>query len=259
MHPELNSIIDWSKKAGQIIKNGFGQEHQIELKSEIDLVTEIDKQSEAYLIAEIRKRFPEHTVVGEESGTLNGHHSESTWYIDPLDGTSNYAHGVPIFSVSIAYAYRGKVQMGVVYDPMQNECFYAERGQGAYRNGQKLQVSAANSLIRSMLVTGFPYDVHTTRENNLDYFRNFLLKAQAVRRLGSAALDMCYVAAGRLDGYWELSLKAWDIAAGVLMVEESGGIVTKLDGTPFSLTPPYDIVVANPNIHSLMMDVVKAT
>lgn len=259
MQPKLEDIIVWAKNAGQILKDGYGKEHQIQHKGIIDLVTEIDKKSEDYLISEIRAKFPEHTILGEESGKLNGSNQGGMWLIDPLDGTSNYAHGLPIFSVSIGYQVAGEMQLGVVYDPMMDECFVAEKGQGAYLNGKQIHVSDTQELIKAMLVTGFPYNVHSTKENNLDYFSNFILHAQAVRRLGSAALDLCYVASGRLDGYWELQLQAWDAAAGILILSEAGGIATNMDGTPFKLEPPYAMVASNPILHPLMMDVVRKT
>lgn len=259
MQPKIEDVVVWAKNAGQILRDGFGKEHDVHYKSEIDIVTEIDKKSEDYLIGEIRKYFPTHTIIGEESGKINGSESDGFWFIDPLDGTSNYAHGLPIFSVSIGYQYAGEMQLGVVYDPMMDECFTAVRGQGAYLDGEVIKVSDTTEMIKAMLVTGFPYDVHNSENNNLDYFASFIKNAQAVRRLGSAAIDLCYVASGRLDGYWELSLQAWDAAAGVLILEEAGGISTKLDGTPFELKPPHAMVAANPTLHAKMMDIVLAT
>lgn len=259
MQPKIEDVVIWAKNAGQILKDGFGKEHQIEHKSEIDIVTEIDKKSEDYLIEEIRTAFPDHVIIGEESGKINNTHSDGVWLIDPLDGTSNYAHGVPIFSVSIGYQYKGETVLGVVYDPLLDECFTAEKGKGAFLNGNPIRVSDTQEMIKAMLVTGFPYNVHKTEENNLDYFANFILTAQAVRRLGSAAIDLCYVASGRLDGYWELQLQAWDAAAGVLILEEAGGKVTNMDGTPFELKPPYAMIAANPVLHQKMYEVVLHT
>ncbi len=256
MQPTIDEIVQLAKAAGKILRSGFGRQHDIKMKGEIDLVTEIDRQSEEYLISQIRTRHPEDAITGEESGTHNAGSQRGEWLIDPLDGTLNYAHGIPIFSVSIAYALNGRVELGVVYDPMQDECFQAARGQGAFLNGRRLQVSTVPNLIGAMLCTGFPYDVHTTKDNNLNYFSAFILKSQAVRRLGSAAIDLCYVAAGRLDGFWELSLNAWDVAAGALIVEEAGGVVTDLHGQPFALVPPYSIVASTPVLHPQMMGVI---
>ena len=173
--------------------------------------------------------FPGHQIVSEEVGLVPGSAADQ-WYVDPLDGTVNYAHGIPIFSVSIAYARDGVVTLGVVYDPMQDELFAAERGQGAWCNGRRLQVSQVTDFQHSLLVTGFPYDAWTTQHDNLENFGRFARITQGVRRLGSAALDLCYVAAGRFDGYWELSLNPWDLAAGALIALEAGAVVTNLDG-----------------------------
>lgn len=256
MQPRIDELIRLAKGAGTILKDGFGKQHEIKMKGVIDLVTEVDKEAEDYLISKIHNMHPSDMITGEESGTHNGSGTGGQWLVDPLDGTLNYAHGVPIFSVSIGYALSGQVMQGVVYDPMQDECFSAVRGQGAFLNERRLQVSGVREMVGAMLCTGFPYDVHTTQENNLNYFSNFVLKSQAVRRLGSAALDLCYVAAGRLDGFWELSLNAWDIAAGMLIVEEAGGVVTNMAGKPIELVPPYSIVASTPVLHPLMMEII---
>lgn len=258
MEPTLSEIIHWAKEAGRIIKDGYGKLHQVTNKSEIDLVTEIDKQSEDFLFAQILQKFPQHTIIGEESGIQNGHGGSSVWYIDPLDGTTNYVHGLPFFSVSIAYASQGQTRLGVVYDPILDECFAAERGKGAFLNGQPIQIAKTADLLRALLVTGFPYDVHDTR-TNLAEFTNFILNAQAVRRLGSAALDLCYVACGRLDGYWEFNLNAWDVAAGVLIVEEAGGLAARPDGSAFRLQPKLSLVTANPLLLPKMVEILKKT
>ncbi len=259
MQPNIEDVVVWAKTAGQLLKDGFGEKHHIQHKSAIDLVTEMDKKSEAYLLGQIRGKFPTHTVIGEESGKTTGSDQDGVWLIDPLDGTSNYAHGLPIFSVSMAYQYQGQMQLGVVYDPMLDECYTAEKGQGAYLNEKRISVSDTQEMVKAMLVTGFPYNVHHTQDDNLDYFANFIKNAQAVRRLGSAALDLCYVAAGRLDGYWEIQLQAWDAAAGILILAEAGGQVTKPDGTPFELAPPYAMVAANPIIHAKMLEIIRGT
>ena len=256
MQPRIDELIRLAKGAGKILKDGFGKQHDIKMKGVIDLVTEVDKQAEDYLITKIHNMHPSDMITGEESGTHNGGHSAGQWLVDPLDGTLNYAHGVPIFSVSIAYALNGQVTLGVVYDPMQDECFSAVRGKGAFLNDRRLQVSGVQEIVGAMLCTGFPYDVHTTENNNLNYFSNFVRKSQAVRRLGSAALDLCYVAAGRLDGFWELQLNAWDIAAGMLCVEEAGGVVTDMAGKPIVLEPPYSIVASTPVLHPQMMEII---
>jgi myo-inositol-1(or 4)-monophosphatase len=259
MQPRIDELIRLAKGAGKILKDGFGKQHDIKMKGVIDLVTEVDKQAEDYLITKIRNMHPGDMITGEESGTHNGSSKAGQWLVDPLDGTLNYAHGIPIFSVSIAYALNGQVMLGVVYDPMQDECFSAVRGQGAFLNERRLQVSGVQEMVGAMLCTGFPYDVHTTQENNLNYFAGFMRQAQAIRRLGSAALDLSYVAAGRLDGFWELQLNAWDIAAGMLLVEEAGGVVTDIAGKPIELVPPYSIVASTPALHPQMMGIIASS
>ncbi len=253
MEPTLNQIVAWAKEAGGILRDGYGKNHHVELKGRIDPVTEIDRLSEEYLIKQIKTHFPEHTIETEESGLLAGQRA-SRWYIDPLDGTTNYAHNVPIFSTSIAYAADGKVQLGVVYDPMRDECFSAERGCGAWLNGERIHVSAPTDLLHSLLVTGFSYHSYEDHRNNLTAFVHFHQISQGVRRLGSAALDLCSVAAGRFEGYWEQIINAYDIAAGALIVQEAGGVVTKLDGSDDYLKPPLSLLAGNPAVHALMLE-----
>jgi myo-inositol-1(or 4)-monophosphatase len=260
MMPTLSYLESLARMSGDILRAGFnlrpgfGNPIQIDFKGEIDLVTEIDRRSEALLIGEIRSRFPEHSIVAEESGNLQGS-ADHCWYIDPLDGTINYAHGLPSFTVSVAYAENAQVILGVVYDPIRDECFTAQRGTGAFLNGEPIRVSNIETLGRSLLVTGFPYDIRTNPENNLDLYARFSLLSQGVRRLGSAAQDLCFVAAGRLDGFWELSIYPWDIVAGSLIAEEAGARVTKSNGEPDCLSPPYSILAANPILHPKMLEV----
>lgn len=242
--------------AGKILRDGFGKTIQIDMKGDIDLVTEVDLRSEDFLVTEIQTKFPGHHVITEERGVIQGQGSQ-VWYIDPLDGTVNYAHGVPIFSVSIAYAENGQVIMGGVYDPMQDEYFYGERGHGAWLNGRSLAVSQATKLDQSLLVTGFPYDVHTNPVNNLDHYVDFALRSRGVRRLGSAAIDLAYVAAGRFDGFWEISIYNWDIAAGSLLVEEAGGIVTDSRGGPDFISSSPSILASNSGIYDQMLAVLN--
>lgn len=256
MRPTLADLKSITYQAGKIILDSFGKDHQVQYKGVSDIVTDVDKRSEAFIIEQIRCNYPAHTIIAEESGHLVGK-DEYCWYIDPLDGTTNYAHGVPIFSVSLAYAENGRVQLGVVYDPTRDECFNAEREKGAWLGNIPIHVSAESELANSLLVTGFPYDMSDPEHTNLDQFNKFTVLSQAVRRLGSAALDLCYVAAGRMDGYWEIEIGSYDIAAGALIVEEAGGVVTNLGGNPDYLIPPYSIVGANPNIHLLMMTVLQ--
>lgn len=254
MLPSLSDLESLARSAGDILRNGFeprpgyGRSINIEHKGEIDLVTEIDRQSEQYIIGEIKRRFPNHGIYAEESGNnING--QSAVWYIDPLDGTINYAHGVPIFSVSIAYAEDGELLLAVVYDPMQDECFTAQKGQAAWMNGKPIRVSSQNKLLDSLLVTGFPYDVRTNPDNNFDNHARLMKSTQGVRRLGSAALDLAYVASGRFDGFWELQIEPYDIAAGVLIAREAGAMVTASTGKPLQMGKAMSILAANPQLH----------
>lgn len=261
MQPTLSYLENLARQAGAILRSGYEQEHEVGYKGVIDLVTEIDHQSEKFLLGEVQKDFPAHHIFSEESGIIQGS-DEHIWYIDPLDGTVNYAHNIPFFSVSIAYAARqagssglsADLLLGAVYDPMRDEMFLAERGKGAYLNGRALHVSAATELQRSLLVTGFPYSAWDTPQDNFANFVKFSKLSQGVRRLGSAALDLCYVAAGRFDGYWEMSLNPWDVAAGGLICEEAGAQVTNAGGEADYLAPPPSVLAATPGIHSHMLD-----
>lgn len=256
MKPALKDLEALARGAGDILRASFGQQLRIEHKGVIDLVTDVDHRSEAYLLNEIRQRFPGHKIVAEESGESAGADGQ-IWYIDPLDGTVNYAHGLPIFSVSIGFAEAGRMRLGVVYDPLRDECFSAQAGFGAWLNGEPLRVSETTALDRGLLVTGFPYDIRTNPENNLDHYARFALRSQGVRRLGSAALDLCYVAAGRFDGYWEIRMNSWDIAAGGLIAEQAGARVTNLAGEADYISPPQSILAANPHLHPQMLAVLK--
>ncbi|MEJ2758350.1 MAG: inositol monophosphatase family protein [Anaerolineales bacterium] len=254
MKPTLDDLIALAKGAGEILRAGYHQTKQIDHKQEIDLVTETDKASEDYILQQINERVPRHHIVAEENGESAGD-PDHTWYIDPLDGTTNFAHGLPIFSVSIAYAHQGVTTLGVVYDPIREELYRAELGQGAFLNGQRLHVSQQTELKQSLVVTGYPYDRFTNPNNNLRHTQNFLMRVQGFRRLGSAALDLCNVASGRVDGYWEVYLERYDMAAGALIAEEAGARVTKVDGTPNILAEPYSVVAANAALHSEMLKV----
>jgi len=250
--PTLTDLEQMARQAGRILSDGYEKNFQVDYKGEIDLVTEIDRQSEDYILGEISRKFPGHSIMAEESGDTNGS-TEHLWIVDPLDGTVNYAHGVPLFSVAIAYAHRGELTLGAVYDPMRDEMFLAEKGRGAWLNGRPLKVKQVADLGRSLLVTGFPYDVRTTANNNLQNYAKFALNSQGVRRLGSAALDLCYVGAGRFDGYWELSLKAWDLSAGALVAMEAGAKVTDVRGEVNFFKPPLSVIAANPALHAKIL------
>lgn len=243
-------------KAGKLLKDNLSGSREISYKGEINLVTEMDRRSEQVIVETLLAVFPGHGVMAEEETTIeNG--SEFTWIIDPLDGTTNYAHGYPCFSISIALAQSQELILGVVYDPMRDELFTSEKGGGAFLNGTKIRVSSTGRLIQSLLATGFPYDRAVSKENNLDYFHALLMASQEVRRDGSAALDLCAVAAGRFDGFWELKLKPWDVAAGSLIVREAGGMVTNLSGSEFSIHEGA-IVASNGRIHGLMLDIMHS-
>lgn len=253
MQLTLAYVENLARQSGAILRAGYDKEHQVGYKGVIDLVTEVDHQSERFLLGEVQKDFPGHHIFSEESGVLHGD-DQHVWYIDPLDGTVNYAHHIPVFCVSIAYAAHGVVTFGAVYDPMREEMFLAERGLGAFLNGRPLHVSSATELQRSLLATGFPYNAWDTPQDNFANFVKFGKLSQGVRRLGSAALDLCYVAAGRLDGFWEMSLNPWDVAAGGLIVEEAGGRVTNVTGDPDYLSSPQSVLATTPGIHARMLD-----
>ncbi len=252
MLPTLNDLTTLALQAGEILRRNFNQHLRVDHKGLIDLVSEADRQSEQFLLSFIREHFPGNRIVAEESGVTAGN-EDRAWYIDPLDGTVNYVHGLPIYSVSIAYANKGKLTLGVVYDPSRDELFSAEAGAGAWLNGEPIQPARAPDLDHALLVTGFPYDIRTNPKNNLDHYAHFALHSQGVRRLGSAALDLSYVACGRLDGFWELRLNPWDVAAGGLIAQQAGAVVTNLQGSEDFISPPQSILAANPTLHALML------
>ncbi len=254
---ERRVAVDAAGAAGRLLRDEIAGPRRIRYKgSPTNLVTEMDARAEALILDHLRAAFPRDAVLSEEAGTRAGR-SGRRWIIDPLDGTTNYAHGVPIYAVSIALEIEGRLALGVVYDPSRDELFVAERGAGARLNEAPLSVSAAATLDESLLATGFPYDVRRTR-SNLAEFTAFTLRARAVRRLGSAVLYLAWVAAGRLDGYWELSVGPWDVAAGAVLVEEAGGRVTDVHGAPLDLQAPT-IVATNGRIHDAMLTVLART
>jgi len=244
-------------KAGVLLRENIHGVREISYKGDINLVTEMDMRSERAIVGVLRASFPEHGIIAEEETSIRNS-SGFTWIIDPLDGTTNYAHGYPCFSVSIALEHEGEIIIGVVYDPMRDELYTARKGQGAFLNGKEIRVSKVDTLIRGLLATGFPYDRKVCDRNNLDYFHDLLMAAQEVRRDGSAALDLCYVALGRFDGYWELKLKPWDVAAGSLIVAEAGGMVTDFSGTRFSIHD-NEILASNGKLHQPMVAILGKT
>jgi myo-inositol-1(or 4)-monophosphatase len=237
--------------AGKILKRGFTQRHKINYKGRINPVTDYDLKSEQYITSHILQRFPNHDILAEESGAAM-EKSPFRWIIDPLDGTVNYAHAFPVYCVSIALEYEGSIVAGAVYDPERDELFHAGLGSGAYLNKKRIKVSSEKILRRALLATGFAYNIDTARRTNLGLFARMIKKAQGVRRPGSAAIDLCWLACGRIDGFWELYLHPWDTAAAKLIVEEASGKVTRINGKPFSIFAP-DILVSNGHLHKAMM------
>lgn len=246
--------IEAARSAGALLRAEAGRRRQIAFKgSPTNLVTEMDRRAEALIIDRIRAEFPGDAILSEERGLVGGP-SARRWVIDPLDGTTNYAHGLRVFSVSIALEVDGRTRLGVAYDPNVDECFVAERGRGAWLDGERLAVSRTASLDESLVATGLPYNVRETSRNNLAEFAAFSLRCQGIRRMGSAVLYCCHVAAGRLDGYWELRVGPWDVAAGALLIEEAGGRVTNLEGGPLDRERP-EVVASNGLIHDEMLRV----
>ena len=245
-------------QAGAVQRAHFGRDVRVDKKGRIDLVTQVDLEIERTFRAMIGERFPEHAILAEElsDDTPVAENASHCWVFDPIDGTVNYAHGLPIFCASLALEIDGSPAVAAVYDPMREELFTAERGSGARLNGEPIRVSPAETLIDAMLCTGFPYDVHDTIDEVVGFFSSFVSEARAVRRLGSAALDLCYVAAGRFDGFWEQRLHPWDVAAGALLVTEAGGAVTAMDGTGFA-SRCGSIVASNGRLHDVMLDTIR--
>lgn len=250
----LNFAIRVAQEAGRLLRDRVGTKIDVSHKGAINIVTDVDIASERLIREAIATHYPRHQVLAEEGGLAESL-SEYRWVIDPLDGTTNYAHGYPVFCVSIALEYQGETILGVVYDPMREELFAAERGGGATLNHRPIHVSSTDSLMQSMLSTGFPYDIRTSTLTNLDHWANFAMNAQALRRDGAAAIDLCYVACGRFDGFWELNLSPWDMAAGALIVTEAGGRVTDFSGGDFSIYKP-EIIANNGLIHNRMVEVI---
>ena len=254
MKPSLEMIEKWARHAGQMAKEMRGEDLKVEYKGDADLVTRADKAIEAYLLTEINEAFPEHGVLGEETG-IHQKNSAHRWFIDPIDGTLNYAHGLPEYSISIAYANQDGLQVAVIYQPEMDEMFSAAKGRGAWLNGKPMRVSKIEALIDSLLITGFRHALLDTPRSNINNFIHISRKAQTVRRLGSAALDLAYVAAGRAEGFWEIALNPWDVAAGILLVREAGGVVEGLYGEAELLEGSVDILASNPVIFPQLRDI----
>jgi len=252
----LTTAVEAVVRAGDLQMAHFGRTFQIDKKGTIDLVTEVDVAVERMFRALIAERFPDHQILAEEMGGASAVPDGPCWVFDPIDGTTNYAHGLPIFCASLALEIDGVAEVAAIYDPNRKELFTAERGGGAFLNGARLRVSSADQLVDALLVTGFPYDVHSRVEQVVGLFGAFVGQARAVRRLGSAAIDLCWVAAGRMDGFWEADLKPWDVAGGALVVAEAGGRVTGTDGAPFTSRGGH-VLASNGRIHDAMLDVIR--
>ena len=250
----LDFAIELARAGGDVLKHYMTREKQIELKSRANLVTIADKESEALVIQRIKDRYPTHAILAEESGASGS--GEGKWIIDPLDGTTNFAHQYPFFCVSVAFEQRGEVLCGAVYDPLRDEMFSGARGIGSFVNGQQIRVSDTPKLGSALIMTGFPYSVREKIRLAMSQFEAFIIESQAVRRGGSAALDLCYVAIGRCDGFWELDLHPWDTAAGQVILEEAGGQVTDFKGNSYT---PYmkQILASNGKIHREMSSVLE--
>lgn len=244
-----------ARRAGELVKSRVGSRQNVEHKGVIDLVTDTDRASEELIVRSLTERYPDHSIVAEERPDLKRSPIHA-WYIDPIDGTTNFSHAYPIFCVSIAYEEKNRLVLGVVYDPMRDEMFHAVRGRGAFLNDGKIGVSTVDDINESLLSTGFPYNLRSEPDRVVREFTAFLLTAQAVRRDGAAALDMCYLACGRFDGFWERNLSPWDTAAGQVIVEEAGGTITDFRGKPFRLGGKT-ILATNSLIHMQMMDVLE--
>ena len=251
----LQVAVEAARLGGGVLRQYYGKDKKIEYKGEIDVVTEADRQSEKLIVDLLASHFPKHSVLAEEGNSADKP-SDYKWVIDPLDGTSNFAHDYPVFSVSVALEKGEEIIVGVVYHPILEELFVAEKGGGARLNGKKIQVSKVSSLRKALLSTGFPYDILEDPGEALAHFRNFIHASQGVRRDGSAALDLCYLAMGRFDGFWELRLKPWDTAAGMLIVVEAGGRVTNFAGREFSIYED-NILASNALLHESMQAVIN--
>lgn len=255
MNKYLETAIETALKAGRYLRRRFKAPKHVEYKGEIDLVTDSDIGAEEIIIESLGKAYPGHEILAEETRNIGQKSKKGyRWIIDPIDGTTNFAHGYPLFAVSIALEYNGIVTLGVAYNPLLNEIFTAQAGRGTYLNGRKIHVSATKTLSRSLLATGFPYDIRQDSKTNLDYFGRFQLKAQNIRRDGSAVLNLCYTACGRLDGFWELKLKPWDTASGHLLVKEAGGMVTDFSGRRYNINKK-EILATNGIIHKEMIKI----
>ncbi|HMS63661.1 MAG TPA: inositol monophosphatase family protein [Ignavibacteria bacterium] len=251
-----NTLLKAATEAGKILESNFGGSFKISSKDVVsNLVTEIDKMSEDKIIEIIKADFPSHDIISEEAGSIF-QESEFKWIIDPIDGTVNYAHSIPLTCVSIALEKNGNVIMGVVFNPISNEFFFSEKGKGSSLNEEKISVSKTDDVNRSLLVTGFPYDSSSYKPDPVTIFKKFMMRDIPIRRLGSAALDLCWTACGRFEGFWEYNLNAWDVAAGFLILEEAGGKVTNFKGEKYSIYGKQ-ILATNSLVHDQMLEIIN--
>lgn len=255
MEGYLEVAVEAAQEAGRMLRENLDSSREIRYKGEVDLVTNFDRRSQQMIFDRLAENFPDHDFVAEE-GLDRKKGSKFRWIFDPLDGTTNFAHRFPFFSVSIALEFEGQIVCGVVYDPIREETFSGIKKRGAFLNGNQIEVSTINELDKSLLATGFPYDLRESDENNIVHFNNFVTRAQAIRRCGSAALDLCYVACGRFDGFWELKLKPWDVAAASLIVQEAGGRLSDFSNREFSINR-QETLGTNGLIHQQMMDILR--
>ncbi|HEX9263351.1 MAG TPA: inositol monophosphatase family protein [Candidatus Binatia bacterium] len=261
MHPDPLKLMkvawDAANSAGEIIRQNWQRPKTIDYKGAIDLVTSVDRESERTIVEVIRRSFPDHSILAEEETDVRGAQNQYRWIIDPLDGTTNFAHGYPQFCISLALEHNAKVIVGIVYDPIRDECFKAALGQGSTLNDRPIRTSTTEELDKALLATGFPYDRRDFADFYLTYFKAFMTRSQGIRRGGSAALDLCYVACGRLDGFWELKLKPWDTAAASLIVAEAGGKLSDFFANPFTIWG-QETLASNDLIHDEMVKIASA-
>jgi myo-inositol-1(or 4)-monophosphatase len=255
MNPFLTAAIEIAQEAGAILRADHQRPKEFAYKGEVDLITESDRRSEELVVSRLRQRFPDHGIVAEEGSGQAADGAKYCWHVDPLDGTTNFAHGYPCFCVSLGLLENGEPIVGAVLNPVYDELFSAARGEGAFLNGRRIHVSAVDSVSRSLVATGFPTH-HRKKSANINYYWEFTLRSHGVRRDGAAALDLCSVACGRFDGFWEFGLKSWDTAAGTILVREAGGMVTDIDGKPYQ--PGARVVIAsNGKIHEEMRELIE--
>ncbi|MDN3504214.1 MAG: inositol monophosphatase family protein [Rhabdochlamydiaceae bacterium] len=246
--------IELALEAGRILKEGYGSSFSIKTKSgRHDLVTDYDYKAEEYILSAIKKKYPKHGVLSEEAGSLPSSDSEVLWIIDPLDGTVNFAHSIPMFATSIAASFKGELICGAIFNPITNELFSAQKGHGSFLNKNKITVSATDSFEHAFLATGFPYNIETNPEHCIEHLNHILSLGIPLRRIGSAAIDLAYIAAGRFDAFWEVVLHPWDFAAGALIIEEAGGKVTQMKGEPLVLTERNTIAASNFTLHNKIL------